>query len=143
MDVRDGFSETVGNTPLIRLRKLSEQTGCEILGKAEFLNPGGSTKDRMALAMLRAAFDSGELKPGGIVIGEDLSEFFGPTLLRFQLFTEIMLEGTQTGPPAFLDLSGEARLVTTYVYTPVPEPGTGMMLTVGIGMMAMRRKRAG
>ena len=80
---------------------------------------------------------------GGIIIGEDLSEFFGPTPLRFQLFTEIMLEGTQTGPPAFLDLSGEVRLVTTYVYTPVPEPGTGMMLTVGIGMMAMRRKRAG
>ena len=46
MDVRDGFSETVGNTPLIRLRKLSEQTGCEILGKAEFLNPGGTGKDR-------------------------------------------------------------------------------------------------
>ena len=52
MDIRDGFSEAVGKTPLIRLRKASEQTGCEIYGKAEFLNPGGSVKDRAALYMI-------------------------------------------------------------------------------------------
>ncbi|MBT6590228.1 MAG: pyridoxal-phosphate dependent enzyme, partial [Rhodospirillaceae bacterium] len=46
MDVRDGFIDSIGNTPLIRLQKASEVTGCEILGKAEFLNPGGSVKDR-------------------------------------------------------------------------------------------------
>ena len=68
MDVRDGFSETVGNTPLIRLRKLSEQTGCEILGKAEFLNPGGSVKDRAGLYMILDAEERGELAPGGIVV---------------------------------------------------------------------------
>ena len=50
MDVRDGFSATVGNTPLIKLRRVSEETGCTILGKAEFLNPGSSVKDRAALA---------------------------------------------------------------------------------------------
>ena len=49
MKIRAGFVETVGHTPLIRLRRASEETGCTILGKAEFLNPGGSVKDRAAL----------------------------------------------------------------------------------------------
>src|SRR5512134_1744388 len=68
MDVRDGFLDTIGNTPLIRLRRLSEETGCEILGKAEFLNPGGSVKDRAALYIIRAAEQAGALKPGGTVV---------------------------------------------------------------------------
>ncbi len=68
MDIRDGFVAAVGNTPLIRLAKLSAETGCEILGKAEFLNPGGSVKDRAALYIIRAAEKSGELKPGGTVV---------------------------------------------------------------------------
>ena len=63
-----GFSEAVGNTPLIRLRALSELTGCEILGKAEFMNPGGSVKDRAALGILRDAERSGTLRPGGTVV---------------------------------------------------------------------------
>ena len=67
-DIRDGFSETVGNTPLIRLHRASEETGCEILGKAEFLNPGGSVKDRAALYIIRDAEDRGVLKPGGVVV---------------------------------------------------------------------------
>ena len=66
--ITDGFSAAVGNTPLIRLRSLSELTGCEILGKAEFMNPGGSVKDRAALGILRAAERSGELRPGGTVV---------------------------------------------------------------------------
>jgi len=68
MDVRDGFTATVGNTPLIRLRKASEQTGCEILGKAEFLNPGGSVKDRAALAIVQDAEAKGLLAPGGRIV---------------------------------------------------------------------------
>jgi len=68
MDIKNGFSASVGNTPLIRLSKLSEATGCEILGKAEFLNPGGSVKDRAALWMVREHEKSGALKPGGIVV---------------------------------------------------------------------------
>ena len=48
MCASDGFTDAIGNTPLIRLRRLSEETGCEILGKAEFMNPGGSVKDRAA-----------------------------------------------------------------------------------------------
>jgi len=68
MDVRDGFVGTIGNTPLIRLRKASEATGCEILGKAEFLNPGGSVKDRAALAIIKDAEARGVLRPGGIIV---------------------------------------------------------------------------
>ena len=68
MGIRDGFLATIGNTPLIRLGRLSEQTGCEILGKAEFLNPGGSVKDRAALAIVRDAEASGVLRPGGTIV---------------------------------------------------------------------------
>ena len=59
MDVRDGFVGAIGETPLIRLRRASEITGCEILGKAEFLNPGSSVKDRAALAIIQDAEQRG------------------------------------------------------------------------------------
>ncbi len=68
MTVVNGFLGAVGDTPLIRLKGISEETGCEILGKAEFMNPGGSVKDRAALAMVLRAEDLGELTPGGIVV---------------------------------------------------------------------------
>jgi cysteine synthase A len=68
MDVRDGFLGSIGKTPLIRLRRASEMTGCEILGKAEFLNPGGSVKDRAALAIVMDAVKQGRLKPGGTIV---------------------------------------------------------------------------
>ncbi|MDB0568654.1 cysteine synthase A [Ralstonia solanacearum] len=68
MAIRDGFTGCIGNTPLIRLAKLSEETGCEILGKAEFLNPGGSVKDRAALYIIRDAEQRGALQPGGTVV---------------------------------------------------------------------------
>ncbi len=60
--------DSVGNTPLLRLRSLSERTGCELYGKAEFMNPGGSIKDRAAKGMIRAAEQSGALKPGGTIV---------------------------------------------------------------------------
>ncbi len=68
MDVLDGFIETIGNTPLIRLQAASAATGCEILGKAEFMNPGGSIKDRAAWWMIREAEKDGSLKPGGTIV---------------------------------------------------------------------------
>jgi cysteine synthase A len=68
MQIRDGFIGTIGNTPLIRLQRASELTGCEILGKAEFLNPGGSVKDRAALAIVLDAEQKGELRPGGVIV---------------------------------------------------------------------------
>ncbi|HVH84654.1 MAG TPA: cysteine synthase A, partial [Steroidobacteraceae bacterium] len=63
-----GFVGAVGNTPLIRLRRVSEESGCEIPGKAEFMNPGGSVKDRAAAAIIAAAERRGQLRPGGIVV---------------------------------------------------------------------------
>lgn len=68
MNVRDGFIGSIGNTPLIRLRGPSEATGCEILGKAEFLNPGGSVKDRAAWAIVKDAEERGVLRPGGVIV---------------------------------------------------------------------------
>ncbi len=68
MNVRDGFIEAVGNTPLIKLHRASEETGCTILGKAEFLNPAGSVKDRAALAIVKDAEAKGLLKPGGVIV---------------------------------------------------------------------------
>lgn len=68
MDIKNGFVGTVGNTPLIRLNSFSEENGCEILGKAEFLNPGGSVKDRAALYIIQEAEEKGLLKSGGTVV---------------------------------------------------------------------------
>ena len=62
------LSIAIGNTPLIRLKRLSDETGCEILGKAEFQNPGGSVKDRAALYVIKDAEEKGQLRPGGMVI---------------------------------------------------------------------------
>ncbi|HEX3952321.1 MAG TPA: cysteine synthase A [Stellaceae bacterium] len=68
MEIRDGFVGSVGNTPLIKLRRASEMTGCAILGKAEFLNPGGSVKDRAALFIIKDAEERGVLRPGGVIV---------------------------------------------------------------------------
>ncbi|MEA1652087.1 cysteine synthase A [Nitrospirillum sp. BR 11164] len=68
MDIRDGFIGTIGHTPLIRLEAASKATGCDILAKAEFLNPGGSVKDRAALAIIQDALKRGALKPGGTIV---------------------------------------------------------------------------
>lgn len=64
----NGFVGAIGNTPLIRLKRLSDETGCEILGKAEFQNPGGSVKDRAALYVVKDAEEKGQLRPGGTVV---------------------------------------------------------------------------
>jgi cysteine synthase len=68
MSIRDGLIDSIGNTPLIRLRRLSEMTGCDILGKAEFMNPGGSVKDRAALAMVLDAERKKLLRAGGTIV---------------------------------------------------------------------------
>src|ERR1700719_168456 len=68
MQIRDGIAEAIGNTPLIRLKRASEETGCTILGKAEFMNPGQSVKDRAALFIIQDAVKRGELKPGGVIV---------------------------------------------------------------------------
>jgi cysteine synthase A len=68
MNLKESFTDMVGNTPLVRLRKASEVTGCNILGKCEFLNPGGSVKDRAARYMLVDAEQRGDIEPGGVVV---------------------------------------------------------------------------
>jgi cysteine synthase A len=68
MRIAQDLADAVGNTPLIKLRAASEATGCTILGKAEFMNPGQSVKDRAALFMIRAAIADGSLKPGGTIV---------------------------------------------------------------------------
>lgn len=66
--IANHLSDLIGNTPLIRLNKVSEETGCDIYGKCEFLNPGGSVKDRTALGIIRAAEENGDLQPGGTIV---------------------------------------------------------------------------
>ncbi len=68
MQVKTDLSDSIGNTPLIRLKAASDATGCEILGKAEFLNPGQSVKDRAALYIIRDALAAGKLRPGGTIV---------------------------------------------------------------------------
>ena len=68
MTVHADMPAAIGNTPLIRLRRASEETGCEILGKAEFMNPGQSVKDRAALSIIRHAVADGSLRPGGLIV---------------------------------------------------------------------------
>lgn len=82
MRTASDVTQLIGNTPLLHLKQVSEKTGCTILGKAEFLNPGGSVKDRTALGILQAAQASGDLKPGGrIVEGTAGNTGIGLTLL--------------------------------------------------------------
>jgi len=68
MQTRNGIIDAIGNTPLIRLKRASEATGCDIYGKAEFMNPGGSVKDRAGRQMILEAQARGELRPGGLVV---------------------------------------------------------------------------
>jgi cysteine synthase A len=68
MHINNGIVEAIGNTPLIKLRRASEQTGCTILGKAEFMNPGQSVKDRAALFIIEDAVKRGQLRPGGVIV---------------------------------------------------------------------------
>src|ERR1700741_3854013 len=68
MPIRNDIIEAIGHTPLIKLRRASEATGCTILGKAEFMNPGGSVKDRAGRQMILEAEKRGELRAGGLVV---------------------------------------------------------------------------
>src|ERR1700753_1834549 len=68
MQIRSGVIAAIGDTQLIRLKRASELTGCEILGKAEFLNPGQSVKDRAALFIIQDAIRRGALRPGGTIV---------------------------------------------------------------------------
>jgi cysteine synthase A len=68
MQIRQDIIDTIGNTPLVKLRRASELTGCAILGKAEFMNPGQSVKDRAGLFIIQDAIKHGRLRPGGVIV---------------------------------------------------------------------------
>jgi len=125
MTIRNGFIDTIGNTPLIRLARASDATGCEILGKAEFLNPGGSVKDRAALAIIEDAVASGRLRPGGTIVeGTAGNTGIGLALVGNALGyrTVIVMPDTQSQEKKdFLRLVGaDLRLVPA---APYKEPG--------------------
>lgn len=99
MTYRNGIIDAIGNTPLIKLKRASEETGCTILGKAEFMNPGQSVKDRAALFIIRDAMDSGRLEPGGTVVeGTAGNTGIGLTLVgdALGLRTVIVIPKTQS-----------------------------------------------
>jgi len=119
------IQDLIGNTPLLYLRGVSEQTGCEIFGKAEFLNPGGSVKDRTALGIIRDAEARGELRPGGVIVeGTAGNTGIGLTLVANALGYECVIVMPQNASKEKIDqlemLGAELILVPTCPYT---DPG--------------------
>jgi cysteine synthase len=114
MAIAKSVIDLIGNTPLIRLRRASEETGCEILGKAEFLNPGQSVKDRAALWIIRAAERDGSLRPGGTIVeGTAGNTGIGLTLVAQALgyHCVIVIPDTQSEEKKLALRLGGARLV--------------------------------
>lgn len=114
MTIHHGIIDAIGNTPLIRLKQASDLTGCEILGKAEFMNPGQSIKDRAALFIIRDAERRGELQPGGIIVeGTAGNTGIGLTLVANALGyrTVIVIPDTQTSEKKDLLRLAGAELV--------------------------------
>lgn len=122
MNTTQGLRGTIGNTPLIRIPLLSELTGCEILGKAEFMNPGGSVKDRAALAIIEEAEARGQLRPGGVIIeGTAGNTGIGLTLIgntRGYRTLVIMTDTQSREKVEYLEaLGAEVRTVPVAPYT--------------------------
>jgi cysteine synthase A len=123
--VADGLLGAVGNTPLIKLHRASEATGCTILGKAEFMNPGGSVKDRAALAIIRDAVATGALRPGGTLVeGTAGNTGIGLTLVANALGCKSVIVVPETQSREKLDflrmIGADLRLVPAKPYT---DPG--------------------
>ena len=122
MTILNSLTDAIGKTPLIRLRRASEETGCEILGKAEFLNPGGSIKDRAALYIIRGAQARGALKPGGVIVeGTAGNTGIGLTLIGNILGCQTIIVMPETQSQEKRDalrlLGADIRLVAPAPYT--------------------------
>src|SRR5918999_2972216 len=131
MTIRNDVLEAIGNTPLIRLRRASEETGCEILGKAEFLNPGQSVKDRAALWIVRNAEREGSLRPGGTIIeGTAGNTGIGLTLVAKALGyrSVIVIPDTQSEEKKLALKLGGARLIEVPA-VPYPDPNNYVKLS--------------
>ncbi|MEH6636488.1 MAG: cysteine synthase A [Halioglobus sp.] len=114
--------DIIGNTPLLHLRKVSELTGCNIYGKAEFMNPGGSVKDRTALGIIRAAERAGELRPGGVIVeGTAGNTGIGLTLVANALGYECVIVAPQNASQEKIQqlemLGAELLLVPSVPYS--------------------------
>jgi hypothetical protein len=124
---RDGIIEAIGNTPLIKLKRASEETGCTILGKAEFMNPGQSVKDRAALFIIRDALNSGRLQPGGTVVeGTAGNTGIGLALVgnALGLKTVIVIPDTQSDEKKdMLRLTGAELIEVPAVPSTITPPG--------------------
>ncbi|GBR44726.1 cysteine synthase A [Gluconobacter roseus] len=116
-----GMTAAIGGTPLIRLRRASEETGCDIYGKAEFMNPGGSVKDRAALAIIENALKTGALKPGGTVVeGTAGNTGIGLTLVAHAVGCKAVIVVPETQSREKLDflrmIGADLRLVPAKPY---------------------------
>ena len=121
MRTRQTLPDAIGNTPLLYLREVSELTGCHIFGKAEFMNPGGSVKDRTALGIVRAAEAAGDLKPGGVIVeGTAGTTGIGLTLVANALGYECVIVMPQNASQEKIDqlemLGAELLLVPSVPY---------------------------
>ncbi len=120
--MKSHLPQIIGNTPLLHLRKVSELTGCDIYGKAEFMNPGGSVKDRTALGIIRAAEAAGELRPGGVVVeGTAGNTGIGLTIVANALGYETVVVMPQNASKEKIDqlemLGAELLLVPNATYS--------------------------
>lgn len=122
MPAQPRILDLIGHTPLLYLREVSEQTGCHIYGKAEFMNPGGSVKDRTALGIIRAAEASGELRPGGVIVeGTVGNTGIGLTLVANALGYQSVIVMPQTASQEKIDhlemLGADLILVPSVPYS--------------------------
>lgn len=129
--VADGLLGAIGNTPLIRLKRASAATGCEILGKAEFMSPGGSVKDRAALAIIRDAEARGVLRPGGVIVeGTAGNTGIGLTLVANALGYKCVIVMPETQSQEKIDflrmIGADLRLVPA---KPFKDPGNYVHLS--------------
>ena len=145
MQVKEDVIAAIGHTPLIKLREASAATGCTILGKAEFMNPGGSVKDRAALAIVNDAIGRGQLRPGGIIVeGTAGNTGIGLALVASALGfrTVIVIPDTQSQEKKdMLRLSGAELIEVPAV--PYSDPNNYVKLSGRSGGKARRLASAG
>ena len=121
VNIKDNFLQSIGNTPLIKLKAASEITGCNIYGKAEYLNPGGSVKDRAALALIKDAEEKKLISKGGMIVeGTAGNTGIGLCLLGNSLGYKTIIvmndNQTQEKKDTLKNIAADLRLVTTTPY---------------------------
>src|SRR5688572_2039905 len=145
MPIAASVLDTIGNTPLIRLRRASEATGCEVLGKAEFLNPGQSVKDRAALWIVRAAERERTLRPGGTIVeGTAGNTGIGLTLVAMALGyrSVIVIPDTQSDEKKLALRLGGAELIEVPA-VPYKDPNNYVKLSGRLAEQLAKTEKGG